>query len=138
MSGINTLLVGVVSSATITISDVTVSASNGGAGANASYELQTDGDISQSINGSASNIGEWVVPRSAAGGNFEVFATLNSGTLSTGTTGSWLDLGSDRSWGVSQAIVGTKTAVIGLEIRRVGTTTVLDSCTVTLEAERLV
>jgi hypothetical protein len=61
-----------------------------------------------------------------AGANYQVHATLNSGTLSTGTTGSWLAMSSTRSWET------TGSANLTIKIRDAHTLTELDSCTVSL------
>lgn len=136
MSGINVLLMGTSGGVRITLANTSVNPiAVFPATASATYELQLDGDIVIYENGSPTDIGDWIIPRSAAGSDYEVFATLNSGTLDSGTTGSWLGLGTTRSWGVTRSSLGTKSAQIGLEIRRVGTVNVLGSCTVDLSAE---
>ena len=48
------------------------------------------------------------VPNSTVGDNFWVRATNTSGTPSTGTTGSWLQMNSDRVWTVSATVSGSK------------------------------
>ena len=136
MSGINVLLMGTSGGAQITLANAIVYAiAISPSSASASYELQLDGDIVTYENGVPTDTGDWIIPRSAAGGDYEVYATLNSGTLDSGTTGSWLGLGTSRSWGVTRSSLGTDSAQIGLEIRRVGTVNVLGSCTVDLNAE---
>lgn len=106
--------------------------------AEASFSLESDGDIvSYTSTVGTVDEGDWVTPKSAAGANFEVRATLNSGTLTSGTTGSWLALSSTRSWNVVQIGSGSSTAQILVEIRRASTGTVLASCTVDLTAEVL-
>lgn len=107
------------------------------ADAAAQYELTNAGDIRLTVSdNTVSDAGDWMSPKvSAYATNYEVFATLNSGTLTAGTTGSWLGLETTRTWTRNRTSVGSTTAQIGLEIRRKGTTTVLASCTVTLTAE---
>lgn len=99
----------------------------------ATYRLSSTGDIEQTKNTTTTDIGDWVTPKSAAA-NYECKATLVSGSLTSGTTGSWLALTTSRAWSVSQSTTGTKTATISVEIRKVGTTTVLDTATITVEA----
>lgn len=65
---------------------------------------------------------------------FDVFAQLNSGSLSTGTTGSWLNLGSSRSWSCTQSVIGTKTADLTISIRSASSLTVLASANVVITA----
>lgn len=105
--------------------------------ATAQYELTNAGDIRLTVsNNTVSDAGDWMNPKiSAFATNYEVFATLNSGTLTAGTTGSWLGLETTRTWTRNRTTIGSNTAQIGLEIRKKGTTTVLASNTVTLTAE---
>lgn len=119
----------------LALSDVFVTATRVASGtAVALYELRSTGDIFRTVNTTSTDIGDWITPKSAASAGYEVYATLNSGSLTGGTTGSWLALSSNRSWNVNQSTTGIKTAVIGLQIRKTGTTTVLASATITLEA----
>jgi len=86
----------------------------------------------QTSAGSYADVEDWITPTSAASGAYEVKATLNSGALTTGTTGSWLALSSTREWTVETSI-GVVDANLTIEIRR--GSTVLDSATVTLSAQ---
>lgn len=119
-----------------TASAFTVSPTNAGA----SYALQSDGDI-QATQGTntAVDIGDWISPKGAASDFYEARATVTSGTLSAGTAGSWLPLGTTRTW-TKTAVGGTgeQTCIFTLEIRRAGDGTVVDSATITLEAESTV
>lgn len=74
--------------------------------------------------------GEWLVSGSASG--YDVRATLNSGSLDTGTTGSWLNLGTSRAWTVVVTEVGSQSANLTIEIRPAGGGATLASATVTL------
>lgn len=69
----------------------------------------------------------WLVAGAAS--NYEAKATVTSGALSSGTTGSWVRLNTDFVLAVTNA---SGAATITLEIGRYGTSTALDSCTVTL------
>lgn len=66
--------------------------------------------------------------------NYEIFATLNSGTLNLGTTGSWLNLGTTRTWRVQRSTVGSAVANITLQIRPVGGS-VVATATIALEVD---
>lgn len=99
----------------------------------AAYILKSSGDINSTVNTSTTDIGDWVTPKSAAG-NYECKATVTSGSLTSGTTGSWLALTSDRSWTCQRSTIGTRDATLSIEIRKTGTTTVLDTATITLQA----
>lgn len=103
--------------------------------ATASFALNNNGTRSQTVNTTTTTIGDWVTPTNQAA-NYEVFATLSSGALTSGTTGSWLALTSTRSWTVSRSPAGISEAVVVLQVRKIGTTTVLASGTITLTAER--
>lgn len=101
--------------------------------ATATYGLNSDG-TSVATGYSPAN---WI-DNVANAGNYEARCTLNSGTLSGGSgTGSWLALSSNRSWYVQRAAgegVGLSQANITVEVRKIGTTTVLDSATVDIYA----
>lgn len=141
MTGVLALLIGqgrpvVTLSTSYSASDTTVAPTN----ANARFKLEADGDIIKTlVTGGATDLGDWIVPKAAAGGNYEAKSTLTSGTLSADpSAGSWVALSSDREWGLARTTNGISTAIFTLDIRRVGTTVTLASATVTLSAERTV
>lgn len=104
--------------------------------AGAALELQADGDIIESTNTLGSlDVGDWITPKNAAGANYEVRATItDAGSLSTGTTGSWLSLGSSQSWSAVQSGAGVTGAELLIEIRRASGGATLASKTVTISA----
>lgn len=103
--------------------------------ATAIIQLDADGDITgQTDLLGVHDVGDWVSPKAAAGGNFECRLTLNSGTVDIGTTGSWLALSSDRAWTQSQSGDGSSTANVTLEVRATASGVVLDSQTFTFFA----
>jgi hypothetical protein len=108
--------------------------------ATASYQIASNGKVFKTIGVTTTEIEQWCTPTSAAG-NYEVFATLNSSTgsgLSSGTTGSWLALTSNRTWTVTESTSGNLSgAELGMQIRKIGTTTVLATATINIEAEVL-
>lgn len=82
-----------------------------------------------------SDIGDWVIPNGNAN-LYEARATLNSGAVSSGTTGSWLALSSTQTWTVTRSVVGTSTANLTIEIRLAGGPgTILASATVDMTAD---
>jgi hypothetical protein len=104
----------------------------------AAYRL-TSGGLEQSGVGNPAGpfyttIGNWVTPTGNAG-LYEVRATVNSGVVSTGTTGSWLPLTATRTWTVERFSVGVSSANLTIQVRRTGDTTVLASANVDLFAE---
>lgn len=99
------------------------------------YRLNSNGKVyTETPTGTYNYIEDWVTPNGAAS-SYECYVTVTSGTLSSGTSGSWLALSSTRDWTVTRTTLGTKTCTFTVDIRKVGTTTVLDSATITLEAE---
>jgi hypothetical protein len=122
--------------ATVNFVDTTVYAFNTGANATAGYRINPSGLDYQSLNGGAySSLNQWVTPTSASN-NYEVFATVSSGSLSSGTTGSWVATSTNPAWTRTRTSIGTDIVVLSMQVRAVGSGTVLDTWTVTLEAER--
>jgi hypothetical protein len=101
----------------------------------ASCTYATAGTFTGSSNGStASNTsGAWLTAGPASG--LEIKADIVSGSVTAGTTGSWLSLASDRTWTKHQTPDGTSTVVLTVSIRNASTLEVLDSATVTIRAE---
>jgi len=124
------------SAVVISISNQTISGS-GTSSAGAWYYLTSGGVVQGSTAFNGINpyfIENWVTPTSAAA-DYEAFITVTSGSLTGGTTGSWVALSSTRSWYIQSTSTGTTTCVFTVQIRRVGTVTVLDTATITLNAE---
>ncbi len=71
---------------------------------------------------------------SGAASDYECRMSTGSGTLSTGTAGSWLPLSSTQEWSRSRTGIGTAAYTGTLEIRDASTLVVLASATVTLTA----
>lgn len=120
----------------ISISDTAVSDITGGASsANAEYRLGADGKVyTRTGGGSYTNIETWCTPTAQAS-NYEVYVTVTTGSLSSGTSGSWLALSSDRTWTRTANIGSNQLCIFTAQIRRIGSTTVIDSATITLEAD---
>lgn len=94
------------------------------------YELLSSG-VAQRVSGTLGTLtyaGEWLVRGTNT--DFEVRATLTSGSLDAGSsaTGTWLSLGTTRSW--NRDTDGN--AALTIEIRDASTLTVLASANVTL------
>lgn len=89
------------------------------ADASASVIFNNSGQQQQSVNGSTTNLGPWLLSGSAA--SFEIFATLNSGTLTSGTTGAWLNMGSTLTWTTTRTnnAAGTTSGSLTFQIRPV-------------------
>jgi hypothetical protein len=80
----------------------------------------------------------WVVPNAHAG-SYECLATMISGVLNSGVVGSWQVLSTTRSWtlGTSSQTGGSKQAKFTLQIRKIGTGTILKTATITLMWESM-
>jgi hypothetical protein len=106
----------------------------------ATYELNSNGiayltdNVSYGDNLLHAISNEW--QGGGTNSDFEARMTVNSGSLSAGTTGSWVALSSTQTWTLSRATAGISTASATLEIRLAGSATVLDSATIDFEAER--
>lgn len=121
----------------ITIADRTVDHSvTTPTNAEAGYQLESDGDIADGQGGIFSDVGDWIVPKAAAGASWECRATIISGTFDTGTAGTWLALSSNRTWTKARTsdVPGTNTVSFTLEIRHAVSLKVYASKTITLNA----
>lgn len=121
--------------ATVNFVDTTVYAFNTGATATAGYRINSNGFDYEGINGTFSSLNQWVTPTSA-GGNYEIFATVTSGSVTSGTTGSWVATSGNPTWTRDRTTIGINTCILSMQVRATGSGTVLDTWTVTLEAER--
>ena len=88
----------------------------------ATVRLNSDGYVYHGDNASYTQQYKWL--QSGANTDFEVYATLVSGSIS-GTTGAWLSLGTTRDWSVVDGSSdGTsQEATVELTIRDVATST---------------
>jgi hypothetical protein len=140
MSGIQMALMGAGGSAPVTISITDQNISDIDATAAYAYYFLTAGGLVQSSTqaggSSPATLETWCTPTSAAA-NYEVLINVTSGAFSGGSgSGSWLALSSTRSWYVDNTVSGTfNECIFTVEIREIGTTTVLDSATIILFAE---
>jgi len=100
------------------------------------FELTSGGDIRQTIvTNTVTDVGDWLVPKFGMSG-FDCMLTVNSGTAPSGAaTATWLNLGTTRTWTLTQAVVGSRSNNCTLQIRNAVSLIVLDSATVTMEAE---
>lgn len=121
--------------ATVTINNGTVSNVQVGASSTASITFNSNGTVS-SVGNVATYTTDWIDPTSAAPDDYEIRATLSSGTMTSGTFGSWLALTSNRTWSKTQFTVGSSSAQVLFEIRK-GSGSVLDSGTITFNVERV-
>ena len=66
--------------------------------------------------------------------DYEAKADVTSGSLSSGTTGSWLSLASTRNWSRTRTVFGTSSVTMTIRVRRVSDSVELDVITVSLTA----
>jgi hypothetical protein len=126
---------GAASAVTITVNPATITGINISSTASAQYQLNSSGNAFEIVNGGlATLLYAWCVPAGQAA-NYEVYASLVSGSLSGGSsaTDTWLALSTTRAWLVSTTSLLYATLNVG--IRRVGTTTILASADIELAAE---
>lgn len=100
--------------------------------AQALYTVRSDRTVRDGTNAILEN---WLSSGSAS--DYEISASVASGTLTSGTTGSWLSCSLSPSWVVenSRQNNSTKTAVITVSIRLASSGVVQDTASITLSAE---
>jgi hypothetical protein len=101
------------------------------------YQVANDGYVytgAGNFSPSYSQFEQWDTSSSTVG-NYEVRATLNSGTTPTGTLSTWLNLGTTRTWSLSAAAGNFQTCNLTIEIRDTATSTVQATAILTLEAD---
>jgi hypothetical protein len=104
--------------------------------AQAGFTLQSDGQYTGDINTVSSDVtGEWwsAAPLAGVGSLYQARFTETSGTVSSGTVGTFISLAAGASWFVSRSTAGNKTCVGTLEIRPNGGS-VLATATITMSA----
>lgn len=98
----------------------------------------TDATATWTLNstGTISSGGRWC-NKTPPSGKYEVRATTLSGTLTSGTVGSWTSLNTNQSWTVSRIVnvAGVNQWVGTIEIRDAVSLVVQDSTQLTLTAE---
>lgn len=94
----------------------------------ASYSIMAGGSVSDQ-DGTLLEV--WKL--SGAATDYEVRATVTSGTLSSGTAGAWLSLGTSRTW--SKTTSATATVNLLVEIRDAVTLAVLDTANISITAD---
>jgi len=102
--------------------------------ASAAFKLDNDGYVYQiTSSGGTVQLQQWCVPAANAS-QFEAFVTVTYGTV-TGTTGSWLSLGTDRTWTKTvSAAIGYNFVTFTVGIREIGGDgTILSTADIKLE-----
>lgn len=123
------------SSVIISITDQYISYYSGGTDSvSVSYRLTSGGKAQQGQQGLFSDLEQWCTPTSAAG-NYEARVSNVTGVTPSGPVGTWVSLSSTQTWSIFTGIGNAESTDFLVEIRRTGTTTVLDSATITLVAD---
>lgn len=119
----------------IAITNRNITHTTGGAlGASAGYRLDSDASVYAVYPLSATVLEQWCsVPGRVA--DYEAKVTTTLGTLSSGTTGTWQALSTDRLWKVDASAGGYKECTLTVEIRRAGVATILSSASIFLAAD---
>ncbi len=117
----------------VSITDQGVSSAGAGV-TTASYTIDSTGVVASHLG----TLETWLLSGSAA--DFDVRATLNSGTSPAGTLGTWLNCGTDRTWSLTDVVADGSELIcaITIEIRNATTLAVLDTAIVDIIAERVV
>lgn len=76
---------------------------------------------------------QWLTAGTAS--DYEARVTITAGTLSSGTDGVWLGLGTTRTWTKTRSAVGISTCTVTVEIRIAATGAVVATQTVVFTAE---
>jgi len=123
------------SNVVISITDQNISDFDASA-AYAYYILTSGGLVQSSTQGggtSPTTLETWCTPTSQAS-NYEALVTVTSGALSGGPSG-WVALSSSRAWFVEEFTSGNSNlCIFTVQIRRIGTSTTLDTATIELQA----
>lgn len=111
------------------ITDTTISPTN----ASVSLIFNSDGSYSSTTVGDGeTSYGDWITPTAFASG-YQIMATETSGTLSSGTTATWVS--PTQTWTVDRSSLGFKTCTIRIDIRPTGGS-IVATANFTLRAEK--
>lgn len=116
----------------VSISPQWIASYNSGASTTASYSIFSDGTIRDH---NLLVLETWLPTGTAS--NFEARVTVTGGSLSSGATGSWVGLGSNRTWSLTIGAFTTQTCDFTVEIRDAATQAVQDSASINLLADSL-
>lgn len=122
----------------LALEDFTASSFTVGTTATAQYRLSSDGsiDATQGSNTIVNNVGFWFEDVDSPS-DYEVRATADPGSVSSGTLNTWQSLGTSRTWTLSSPTVsGNQEVALVVEIRRASDQEVLATATITLQCER--
>ena len=96
------------------------------------FTLNNTGAASVLANGITTTEYYWVTGGAPA--SYEARAVATTGSVSSGTVGSWLPLSANVAWAVERTVIGTKTCTLTVDIGLLGTATALKTASITLSA----
>jgi hypothetical protein len=119
----------------ILLNDQYIGFSSGGlTSSTVSYQLTSGGQAEGSQQGFYYNLEQWCTPTSQAS-NYEARVSNVTGTTPSGPINTWVALSSTREWSLFAAVNNAELCDFLVEIRRIGTTTILADATITLYAD---
>jgi hypothetical protein len=131
MTGVLAVLLGTSSDRISLTNQSLYTASGGLTPTTTTYEIRTTG---AAYDGTGFFLEDVVLP-SISTSNYEVRATMISGTTPSGTFGSWLRLNALRQWSLTATAGTYRTCTFTIEIRPFGGSTAIDSATIELTAD---
>jgi hypothetical protein len=123
---------------TFPIATLNCRSTRSGSNATARYVLELDGDImATQFTNTLVDRGDWISPKTDMT-EYEALGTMVSGTLTGGTAGSWISLGTlDRSWTIATTTIELVSCSFDLTLRRASDALVVAGpVRITLTAER--
>lgn len=102
----------------------------------AGVAFESDGDVTETTTSGSADAGDWITPKSAAPGAYEISVHQDSGDALDGGSGAldtWVALSSGWSASITQTGLGTKAASLTASIRLGGVT--LSSGNISLQAQ---
>jgi hypothetical protein len=103
-------------------------------GTPAEFHLSSDGNINVRVGSTVTTSGTWI-NNPAQVGLFEVRATLQSGSFSSGTFGAFQSLSATRSWTRGAGTGQFQTGTMLLEFRYTVTSEIVDTATIILTCD---
>jgi len=120
---------------TINVPNANANAFNSGSAGVAQYQLNSSGFINLTLGtNTIGSGGSWITPQTNMS-SYSVRATIVSGAFTSGTFGTYLNLGTSRLWTLSGGSGGVD-ATMSLEIRNDADGLVKDTATIVFHAER--
>jgi hypothetical protein len=92
------------------------------------------GKVYSDVNGTVTQLEQWITPTSQAS-NYEVYATYSGNTPSGSGTSSWISCSSNPEWYLQAIGNQSLSTTLTIQVRKISTTTVLDTWNVYLTAE---